>query len=375
MTAPPNLVKSNRLSDDRSNGADCMTVSAPLLRVLVEVVERSGVAREEFFRHAGFDEQRLAQGTERFDLEEFERLEAVAVDLTKNEALALHVAEQASEASFDLVGHLISHAPTLREALALSARFGPILVADFRLSLKEKVDVATLRFDFKRTSPRFDRMRAEFGIAGFFRLVRVFAGSRATARAVYFEHEAPAYRREYQRIFAGRERFRQPFTGIAFDREWLDRKQLHQHAALYSLLRAEAQRSLDRIANDLKTADRLRQYLSLRPAARMPSMETAASDLGMSVRSLRRHLTDEGVSYRDLVQEILESAAIHVLKNPERSVQEAAHAAGFSEPGAFHRAFKRWTGVTPAEFRRGSTPRAVEPARSRRRKRIRRRSD
>jgi AraC-like DNA-binding protein len=206
-------------------------------------------------------------------------------------------------------------------------------------------------------------MRAEFAMTGFHRLIRAFAAPRATVRAVHFEHKAPAYRREYQRLFDGRERFGQPFTGIAFDRGWLDRKQLHQHAALFYLLRAEAQRSLDQLAHGPKMADRLKHYLSLRPASRIPTMETVAAELGMSARSLRRRLTDEGVSYRDLVREIWQAAAINELKNPDRSVQDATNAIGFSEPAAFHRAFKRWTGITPQEFREGSPPRSTKPGR------------
>ena len=83
-------------------------------------------------------------------------------------------------------------------------------------------------------------------------------------------------------------------------------------------------------------------------------MAVAARELGISVRSLRRRLAEEGVSYRALVQEKLAEVAIQVLETPGRSVQEAAFATGFSDCTAFHRTFKQWTGVTPAEFQRRS---------------------
>jgi AraC-like DNA-binding protein len=81
-------------------------------------------------------------------------------------------------------------------------------------------------------------------------------------------------------------------------------------------------------------------------------MEEAARYLGISVRSLRRRLTEEGVSYRDLVASVLQRAAQELLQNGHVSVDETARATGYSETTAFHRAFKRWTGVTPKEFRR-----------------------
>ncbi|HEX7478127.1 MAG TPA: helix-turn-helix transcriptional regulator [Polyangiales bacterium] len=80
-------------------------------------------------------------------------------------------------------------------------------------------------------------------------------------------------------------------------------------------------------------------------------MRRAARELGLSVRSLRRRLAEEGVCYRELAQNILEERSRQLLRDPEVSVQQAAHELGFADASAFHRAFKRWIGVTPSEFR------------------------
>jgi AraC-like DNA-binding protein len=81
-------------------------------------------------------------------------------------------------------------------------------------------------------------------------------------------------------------------------------------------------------------------------------MTAVARDLATSERSLRRRLADEGVSYRALVQTVLETRATQMLSDPQRSIQETAHAMGFSDVVAFQRAFKRWKGVTPGEYRK-----------------------
>src|SRR5690349_24986714 len=88
-----------------------MSIAAPMVRALVEMVERAGVAREEFLGRAGVSDERLSDGSERFDAEEFDAIQRLALDLTGDEAFGLHLAEQVSEAAFDLLGHLISHAP------------------------------------------------------------------------------------------------------------------------------------------------------------------------------------------------------------------------------------------------------------------------
>jgi AraC-like DNA-binding protein len=181
-------------------------------------------------------------------------------------------------------------------------------------------------------------------------------------RGASFEHARPAHHREYTRIFGDAVRFGQRTTGLTFDRALLDRAQLHQHPELLALLRSQAERALDRIDQGLKPADQLRRYLLARPPARIPDITTAARDLGLSARSLRRRLAEEATSYRSLVRSTLEASAGHMLRDPGQSIQQTAHALGFSNVGAFHRAFKRWTGMTPVQYReRRSEPPPGDP--------------
>lgn len=226
------------------------------MRALVEVLERAGVPRHDFLKKAGVAERRLSDGDERFSLAEFDGIQHLALDLTGDEALGLHLAEHASEAAFAVVGHLVSLAPTLRDALELISQFGSLLFGDTHQVVEEHVDVARIRHDFHRTSTRSDRMHAEFTVAGFVRLLRIFAGPEARISGAYFEHAAPAHRHEYHRVFDGAERFRQSFTGIEFPRKLLDVRQLHHDPRLYGVLRAEARRTIDTDRSDRPERDR-----------------------------------------------------------------------------------------------------------------------
>jgi AraC-like DNA-binding protein len=141
----------------------------------------------------------------------------------------------------------------------------------------------------------------------------------------------------------------------------LDRPGLYHHAELFELLRSQAERSLARVTRGVGQADRLRQYfLAHPPSAAAADMELVARDLGMSVRSLRRRLTEEGASYKAIVDESLVTVARRMLGDSRRSIQETAHAMGFSDPTAFHRAFKRWTGMTPMQYRESAC--GLEPS-------------
>jgi AraC-like DNA-binding protein len=84
-------------------------------------------------------------------------------------------------------------------------------------------------------------------------------------------------------------------------------------------------------------------------------MPMVASALGVSERSLRRHLTEEGKPYPRLVNEALAVLAKSHLLDERRTIAETALELGFADNTAFHRAFKRWTGLTPAEYRKQQT--------------------
>jgi AraC-like DNA-binding protein len=325
-----------------------------MVRLLVDAIERAGIPREELVGPAGLrdDADWLGDASVRVDLSEYERLHARALALTGDEALGLHIAEQASESSFDLLAPLVSHAPTLREAIALCAEFARLLKDEGILALTERGDVATIRYDYARRSPAFDRAQSEFLLSGLIRLLRAFGGPRAAPLAVCFEHARPEHHREYTRIFGGAERFGQAFTGLSFPGGLLDRPQLHRHGELSAILRLQAEREMSRISRGLDEAERLRQYLLVQRPSRMPDMKTAARDMGVSARSMRRKLARKGLSYRALVQSVRETLAAQLLGDPNRTIQEVAHALGFADSTAFHRAFKRWKGTTPGSFKK-----------------------
>jgi AraC-like DNA-binding protein len=153
-------------------------------------------------------------------------------------------------------------------------------------------------------------------------------------------------------VFGGVARFGQAFTGIEFDRVWLDRgHQLHVNPELLAVLETQAQRALGRVTREFALKDRVAARLATSDPRELPSMDEVARELGMSVRSLRRRLGAEGAAYKDLLEHALIDAAKRMLEDPKISIQEAAYALGFSGPAVFHRAFKRWTGMTPSQYR------------------------
>ena len=328
-----------------------MSLSIRLLYALIEGLEPVGVGAHQLLRAADIDPRRLDDIDGRLDRAELDRAQSAALDLTRDEALGLHLGERVSNRPFDVIADLASHAPTLRDAFRSVTRFCRIVGEAPDTVVNEENGIATLRHQFPRSNPRCDRMRAEFAMVGFLRMMRHFIRREGAIKSVYFEHPAPEYRPEYDRIFGGAEHFEHDFTGIEFDGELLDRTQHPQNGELFTVLESLAERKLSRLLRASDHVERMRDYLTSNALAERPQMEAVARSLGISVRSLRRRLDEEGVSYTSLLNEARATLAKRMLDDPGRSIYETAYAMGFSDPSAFHRAFKRWTGMTPTQYR------------------------
>jgi AraC-like DNA-binding protein len=331
-----------------------MNVSIQLVRVFLEVVAERGVSREQFLARSGIEPERLEDLDGRLEISELDRLQEAALDLTGDPALGIHMAERASAPAYDVIGHLATHAPTLRDCITSLLRFGRIF-SDATSALEERGDEATLVFKFTRPpDSRAVRLRAEQTLTGFVRLLRAYAGEGAMPREALFEHRAPPYRAEYARFFGGTERFEQAVTALRFDRAMLSQEAVHKSPRLSVLLMDEAERRLERLERGVTHAERVRDLLATACVGEGSTMDAVARRLGMSVRSLRRRLAEEGASYPRLLEEAQAAFAKRRLQDPERSIYETAVDMGFSDASAFHRAFRRWTGMTPTEYRERS---------------------
>jgi AraC-like DNA-binding protein len=326
-------------------------VSGVLLRALADVSLQHGISPEALFQ----EEEKVFMACEpvetRVPLSEYRRLLGRAIALTGEPAIALRAGHYASESAFDLLAPLVAHVPTLRDGIREIRQFQSLFFTGAYLHLTEHSGVARLRWEFPRAHEPSDRCIAEFLMAGMVRMLRAFGCGRGDLHAARFEHRAPSYRQAYSSIFQGTERFSDKLTGLEFAAHLLDRPHLHSNPGLQTLIRAEVERRLARVSRPTTLVDRLRAYLRNQPAARVPDMAEAAQDLGVSVRSLRRRLSEEGLSFRVLIQELQCAHACAMLRNADLTLQGVAHALGFADAASFHRAFKRWTGRTACEYR------------------------
>lgn len=326
-----------------------MTVSILLARALIEGLGEAGVAQGRFLAAAGFDPGRIDDADGRISPEEYDGLIECALDLT-DAAFGLRLGEKTTPAAHQLVAHLVMSAGTLREGIDGLLRFQSLLMDRPTCRLEERDREARFLYDITPGSARCRRFRAELAMMGLSRIVEYF-GRGARPREVAFEYSAPAYRAEYTRLFGGVERFDQSFTGVVIDRELLAAVPLHGDTQFHRALEVQAEARVARLGRTRSYAERVREYLLDGRTNRGDDMEGVARALGLSVRTLRRRLQEEGATYGAIAGAAFVSLAKRLLVDEVRSVEETAYAMGYSTPTSFHRAFKRWTGTTPKVFR------------------------
>ncbi|MBY8852635.1 AraC family transcriptional regulator, partial [Saccharothrix sp. MB29] len=175
-------------------------------------------------------------------------------------------------------------------------------------------------------------------------------GRRIPLRGVDLAYPEPPHGAEYHLIFGAPLRFGAPTTTLTFDTRFLRMPVVQDEAALRRFLRNSPAELLSRRDYGADASSQVRRMLG----GGVVGLDNVAARLGVSAPTLRRRLTAEGTSFREVREQLLRDQAVASLVRGGESVEELALRLGFSEASAFHRAFKRWTGTSPGTYRGGA---------------------
>ena len=170
-------------------------------------------------------------------------------------------------------------------------------------------------------------------------------------RKLELTHPAPSSIAEHERVFECPVRFGAAACRMVIDRAVWETPTANLNPPVFEVLRDHASLLLERLPQAGGHGSVVRAAIRRELRGGDPSLEHVAKQLAMSPRTLQRRLRDLGESYADLLDEVRHAAATVYLDDREIALSEVAYLLGFSEQSSFTRAFKRWTGVTPSEYR------------------------
>lgn len=327
-------------------------VSARIGALIVHASASAGVDPVRLAAEVGFDPAVVRDPDARIPLELEERLWDEAARRSGVDAFGLQAAQDLRPGAFDVLDYVVRTAPTIRAALERLARYNRLVHDVARFSLVDRGDVLRLEHRFSRPSLRPCRQASEFTIASIVTLGTALTGMPVRPLAVEFIHEAPESTAPHRMLFGLEPRFSAAVNAIELDRKTLERGIPGADPALSAVIERHAEGLLAQ-RPELETASqRVRQVLAGMLRDGEATLAAAAKRLGMSARSLQRRLAEEGLGFDAVLDDLRRELSLRYLADPKIAIAEVAYLTGFSEPSAFHRAFKRWTGTTPGDARR-----------------------
>ena len=242
---------------------------------------------------------------------------------------------------------------TLGEALPLGLRLYRLIHPPLPLRLRLDGDTARLEV---RGAADDDRAFACMLLYGALSIARWLVGEMLPLRWAHMASPAQDPRWPADEPFFGAPTtYGQALPAIGFDAAWLHKPVVQGRDTLAAFLRAAPGNVMRPHAARPSVIDRVQLCLRQCPPEQPPpSLPALAQSLGVSPRSLRRRLQDQGLSYRHLKDEARRDIALEWLARSDLPLTEIGERLGFSDPSTFHRAFRRWTGSAPGAFRRGA---------------------
>lgn len=324
-----------------------LTVRA--LKPVVAGLQVIGHSAETLLADAGISRQTLDEPNARLPVGTAARIWESALAMTGDDQVGLHLALAAPLESFDMHAYAMLSSPTLRDAYQRVCRYQHLVNEGTELTFADGPE-GILRHGLP-DGRSVHRQPAEFLAAAWLRLGRLVTDSAWVPIAVCFAHDTPADTAEHARVFGVPPQFTSGRTAMHVPRPVLDLPNPRADPTLATLLDRYAETLLERQPDFVTESARVRAWLVEAHASGTPSAERAARALAMSVRTLHRHLEQEGTSFRHLLDQFRHEKAVAMLRTRRHSIAEVAFLLGYSELSAFYRAFRRWTGRSPADLR------------------------
>ena len=337
------------------------TISAGYPRGLVDFAVTKGAPRAALLERAGLGEAEIAHQDQRVPLERYVALFAAAADLTGDLAIALHYGEAVRMQEISIVGLICEACETTMDVGRELNRYAALVLDDaggepatlMRGTMEGGACWVEVPHDLFAANPPIvvaEFARLVWNTREMFRDDAAFA-KLAYPREIHFTHADPGYAAEYERVFRAPVVFNSRRNAMQIDAAFLTLRQPPVNRYIFGVLSERADALLKSLQDAATMRGRVEALLGRILHTGAVGMDAVAAKLGVSRPALYRALRAEDVTYEVVLDDFRRRMALHFLADRKVSVNQTAYLVGFSEPAAFSRAFKRWTGKSPRAVR------------------------
>ncbi|ASZ15123.1 AraC family transcriptional regulator [Chitinophaga pendula] len=288
------------------------------------------------------------------DDQQFHRLWTSAAALTGDACFGLHFGESLQVAALGVVGQIIQTSATVGDALTQAAGMTHLITDQFGLEVTHNNTSFTVRF-IPHTTHVAARDPAFRQIMDFYMVFALHELDGLTLKKirplhVSYPHLPAAHQQEYNRLLRCDSIRQDNQYTIVMEKSCWSVPIITANYELQAVLLKKVSDMMDAGNGDLKT--RIRNFLLANAYLGIPTLEAIAANLNTSARSLQRKLKEEGSSYQEIVDAVRRSLTLHYLQSGDYPLKEISYMLGYNERSAFNRAFKRWTGATPLDYKK-----------------------
>jgi len=286
------------------------------------------------------------------EVPQFVEVMEVAARERAEDTLGLHMGERLQPQDLGVVGYAIAHAGTVERMLRTYVRYFVVYALGVEMNLE--VDDNRVSWTYQLSDPAIltRRQDAEMALAFIHTVIQRGVGDDWQLLEVHFEHAKPKEVSEHRRIFQAPVLFDKPVNALVFDKGMLDRKLKEADQRLFPALQSHLDSVLLERSEEQDLVAQVSNFIAKSLSSHVPSLAEVAEALGMPTWTLQRRLRDKELVYSQLVTDTRRRLAEAYLKNANMPLMEVAFLLGYSEVSAFSRAFRRWMGKPPLEYRR-----------------------
>lgn len=327
-------------------------VRTRLVRLVIAYVRASGHADDAWFERVGVPSEAASLDDLTVPLPRLHAFLDAAEEVTGDPFLGVHLAERMPRGVFGTVEYVGRNAPTLDALFRQAVRYGSLISDSLVFRFDEGTSASSVRCHVTGEPMAHGRHASELVVAVGLRIAREVAAFAWSPDEVVLAHPRPARVDELARFFGTRNLvFGRGYNALVISNDVLRRPIASADPALHSLLEEKARDEVARKSPPTFLEEvKARVQEALQDGA--PKLDRVAARLAMSTRSLQRRLTDEGLSFHELVETVRRDLALGYLAKGGMTYPEIAYVLGFADMSAFYRAFKRWTATTPAQYQR-----------------------
>jgi AraC-like DNA-binding protein len=328
-------------------------VSVQVAGTLVERLRERGLPLGKLLASVDIQPSRLEDVNDHIPLRSYVGLFEAASELANDPLLGLSLSASAGPETLGALGFLFVSSETLGQGLDNLRRYVSAVqdATDNAVELDSELATITYQIRDDRIAPR--RQDAEYSLGVIIRLIRAYAGGRCSPVEVHLEHGPEAPRRSYEHAFGCPVYFRQTRNAVVVRAADLDIRTTALSDVLANILETQLRDRVETKSQMQSFGDRVTSALTPTTIQQKVSFSRLAQEMRISQSTLYRRLNSENKSFQRLLDGRREALAKRLLSNSRMSIAEIASALGYAENASFTRAFRRWTQVSPRQYRDG----------------------